>query len=248
MSTDLFQNPSSTFTSTSGGTAEQFLNSVLELRPRIAVFDCDGTLWSGDAGAEFYYWELEQGLISEETLRRIRPRYNDYKEGKVDEATMCGEMVTIHKGLTEADLEAVAERFFSGSVEHHIFPIMRELTRRLAETGCELWAVSSTNEWVVRAGTRRFGIPDDHVLAACVQIENTCATDRLLRVPTGEGKAKVIREVIARPVDTAFGNSMHDAAMLGIAGNAFAINPNPDLEQLARERGWTIHFPEPAQR
>jgi HAD superfamily hydrolase (TIGR01490 family) len=249
MSTDsLFQNSTKTLTSAANGSAEQFLNSVLSLRPGIAVFDCDGTLWSGDAGAEFFYWELEQGLISEETLRRIKPRYDDYKAGRVDEATMCGEMVTLHKGLTEADMEAAAERFFSASVERNIFPVMRELTRKLAESGCELWAVSSTNEWVVRAGTRRFGIPDDHVLAACVHIENACATDRLRRVPTDEGKATAIREVIARHVDAAFGNSMHDAAMLGIAGNAFAINPNPDLEQLARERGWTIHFPKPAQR
>lgn len=228
--------------------AEDFVNSVLQLRPQIAVFDCDGTLWSGDAGADFFFWELEQGLISEETLRWIKPRYDEYKAGKVDEVTMCGEMVTIHKGLSESDMEKAAEHFFSASVERNIFPVMRELTRRLAEDGCELWAVSSTNEWVVRAGTRRFGIADDHVLAACVDIENACATDRLRRVPTDEDKATAIREVIARDVDAAFGNSMHDAAMLSIAANAFAINPNPDLEQLARERGWTIHFPESAQR
>jgi phosphoserine phosphatase len=122
------------------------------------------------------------------------------------------------------------------------------LTRALGDSGCELWAVSSTNEWVVRAGIRHFEIPDDHVLAACVYCEDSLATDRLWRVPTDEGKAQVILEVIAHPVDAVFGNSMHDAAMLEIARHAFAINPNAELERLATERGWRVYWPDGAAR
>ena len=33
---------------------EAFLKSVLQPRPQLAVFDCDGTLWPGDAGAGFF--------------------------------------------------------------------------------------------------------------------------------------------------------------------------------------------------
>ena len=33
------------------------------------------------------------------------------------------------------------------------------------------------------------------------------------------------------------------AEMLRIARYAVAVNPNPDLEQLAREREWTIYWP-----
>jgi phosphoserine phosphatase len=224
--------------------ARVFVESVLQLRPRIAVFDCDGTLWSGDAGADFFYWELKEGLISPELERWVRLRYDDYKAGKVEEATMCGEMVTIHKGLRESELEVAAERFLSSEIESRFFLEMQVLTYALADAGCELWAVSSTNEWVVRAGARRFGIADDRVLAACVHCEDSCATERLLRVPTDEAKAEVIHEVIARPVDAVFGNSMHDVAMLEIAQHAFAVNPNPDLAQLAEKRGWAVYWPD----
>jgi phosphoserine phosphatase len=31
--------------------------------------------------------------------------------------------------------------------------------------------------------------------------------------------------------------------MLEIARHPYAINPNPDLEQIATERGWTIYQP-----
>jgi phosphoserine phosphatase len=32
--------------------------------------------------------------------------------------------------------------------------------------------------------------------------------------------------------------------MLAMAKHAFAVNPNPDLECSAREKGWGIYFPE----
>ncbi len=32
--------------------------------------------------------------------------------------------------------------------------------------------------------------------------------------------------------------------MLAIARYAIAVNPNPDLEQIARDRGWTVYWPE----
>jgi phosphoserine phosphatase len=35
--------------------------------------------------------------------------------------------------------------------------------------------------------------------------------------------------------------------MLAMAQHAFAINPNPDLERTAREKGWQIYFPEGAR-
>ena len=85
-------------------------------------------------------------------------------------------------------LEEAAEEFFSSIVEKRIFPEMLRLTRELDPIGCEVWAVSSTNDWVVREGVKRFGIPRRRVLAASVHIEDGQITDRLIRVPSGPGK------------------------------------------------------------
>jgi phosphoserine phosphatase len=223
--------------------ASQFIESVLALRPSIAVFDCDGTLWSGDAGADFFYWEIERGIISREAGERARARYKEYEAGVIGEEQMCGEMVTMNRGVSHEALQRVAEEFFDEVVRHRIFPELQELTERLGQQRCELWAVSSTNNWVVEAGAARFGIARDHVLAACVHLEDGCATDRLIRVPTDELKALAIREVIGKPMEAVFGNSVHDQAMLEMAKWPFCVNPNPDLEQVARERGWPVYWP-----
>jgi phosphoserine phosphatase len=44
--------------------------------------------------------------------------------------------------------------------------------------------------------------------------------------------------------DAAFGNSRWDAEMLEMSRHPFAIHANPDLEALARRRGWNIYFPQ----
>jgi HAD superfamily hydrolase (TIGR01490 family) len=223
--------------------AQQFVDSVLALRPAVAVFDCDGTLWSGDSGADFFYWEIQRGLLPAQVAEWALARYEDYKRGAVDEETMCGEMVTMNARLPERRLEEASQEFFTSVVEERIFPEMLQLTRELRAAGCDLWAVSSTNIWVVREGARRFGIDPEKVLAACVHIEQGMATDRLHRVPSGPGKATALRDVLGKKVDVCFGNSIHDLEMLQASQRPFAVNPNPDLEKVALQKSWEIYWP-----
>ena len=224
--------------------AAAFIDAVLRLHPKLAVFDCDGTLWAGDAGEGFFDWELTRGLVSEEIVRWARPRYTDYKNGKVAEEIMCGEMVTMHRGLSEAEVSRAAQQYFDGIFAPNIFPEMRELIARLQRSGCEVWAVSSTNEWIIRAAARHFSIDQRKILAAAAAVENGRVTGRLIRVPSGEGKPRVIRELIGRTPDAAFGNSRWDVEMLEMAGAAYAVNANSDLKQTAAARGWTIYQPD----
>src|SRR3954467_1398557 len=129
--------------------AERFVSSVLDLHPGLAVFDCDGTLWSGDGGKDFLYWEAQAGLLPDPIKRWALPRYASYMRGEVDEETMCGEMVTLHAGIKVKDSETAAETFIATVIEKRIFPEMQTLVKSLISLGCEVWAVSSTNHWVI---------------------------------------------------------------------------------------------------
>ena len=95
---------------------------------------------------------------------------------------------------------------------------------------------------------QQFGISPNRILAAKPEVEDGVITDRLVRVPSGPGKPKALREAVRGEVDAAFGNSRWDTEMLAMTKHAFAINPNPDLEAIARERGWNIYFPLSATR
>jgi phosphoserine phosphatase len=61
----------------------------------------------------------------------------------------------------------------------------------------------------------------------------------------GLGKAHAVRALAAREGlnlkrCTAYSDSFNDVPMLSLVGTAVAINPDGDLRELAREKGWEI--------
>jgi phosphoserine phosphatase len=224
-------------------TAEQFERLVLQAEPKVAIFDCDGTLWSGDSGHGFMVWSLEQGLVSRSTTDWMDTRYRGYVAGNVGEAQICGEMVQIYSGLREQELRDAAARYFNEHVQPHIFTEVASLVDKLRKANVELWAVSSTNKWLVSEGVRSFGIPEERVLAAEVKVVDGLISSELVDVPTGPAKATALRRVgIPRP-DAVFGNSLHDLAMLEMAAHPFPVNPSPALLGECAKRGWGYFLP-----
>ena len=234
-------------------TTPDFHARVHSLNPQIAVFDCDGTLWSGDAGSAFMHWSIDTKLISLDQIAWIKERYEGYKHGTVSEYDICGDMTTVYRGLAVDRLRTAAAQFFRDYIEPNIFPELAVLITELQHNGCDIWAVSSTNTWVIEEGISRFSIPASHVLAARAEIDpNGFITDKLIHVPTDEDKVEALRRVgitgDSAP-DAVFGNSIHDAAMLSIARTqnniqgAFPVNPSTDLLNRAATEGWPVYYP-----
>lgn len=228
-------------------TAAEFERLVLQSRPRVAVFDCDGTIWSGDSGYGFMEWSIEQGLVSRSTADWIDTRYRAYLTGQVTELEICGEMVQMYSGLHEAELRSAAARYFADIVRPRIFPEIASLLATLKSKGVELWAVSSTNRWVVSEGVRDLGIPDLRVLAAEVAVSKGIIGTEIVDVPTDQGKAASLKRVGISHPDAVFGNSVHDLAMLEIAVNPYPVNPSPALLEVAGKNGWGYFRPATAE-
>ena len=224
--------------------AQDFHSAVLSREPAIAVFDCDGTLWQGDSGYDFMIWSIEEGLVSRNASDWIDSRYRLYRAGTVSEVAMCGEMVQIYVGLSEVEIRQAAAAFFKSRFADKTFPEMASLVAALAARGTDIWVVSSTNNWVIEEGVRQFNIPPARVIAARASVAAGVITSTLLDVPSGEGKAaSLIRAGIETP-DVVFGNSIHDAAMLEIAQQAFPVNPTAALVEIAAQHGWPLFYPE----
>lgn len=225
----------------------ELFEQVHSLGPRTAVFDCDGTLWSGDAGSTFMRWSIESGLVARETADGIDERYRAYLRGEVSELAICGEMVQMYAGLRVDEMRSAARTFFARFMEPNLFPEMLCLVKELEASGVEIWAVSSTNNWVIEEGITRFGIPAERVLAACVACQNGVVGNQLRAVPTDEGKVEALCSAGVLAPDAVFGNSVHDAAMLAIARQAFPVNPSPALVERSAMEGWPVYFPASVQ-
>jgi phosphoserine phosphatase len=232
-------------------TTSEFESAVQQLNPQIAVFDCDGTLWSGDAGSGFMHWSIQQGLLSRDAIDWLDARYRKYLAREVSELAICGEMVQVYQGLRDAELRRAAADFFTKRIEPGIFPEMRRVINALQSRNVEIWAVSSTNDWVIEEAMKRFDIPTHRVLAARVEIRDGIATNRLIDVPTDQGKVDALARAGvyvpgSKAPDAVFGNSVHDAAMLAIARRAFPVNPSPALVERSAHENWPVYFPKAA--
>jgi len=225
-------------------TAQEFERLVLGSKPKVAVFDCDGTLWSGDAGYGFMAWSLEQGLVSRSTSEWIDDRHRSYLAGNISEVQICGEMVQIYAGLRDQELREAAAQYVREFVRPNVFTEMHSLLNNLRRAGVEIWAVSSTNHWIVCEGVRALEIPEDHVVAAQVRVDAGIICNELVDVPTDEGKAASLVRIGRPNPDAVFGNSIHDLAMLKVARNPFPVNPSPALLEAAAQNGWGYFMPQ----
>ena len=224
--------------------AAEFAEAVYSLRPKTAVFDCDGTLWSGDAGLGFMIWSIETGLLSRETADWIDSRHRAYRKGDVSEYTICAEMTQVYKGLREQEVRRSAREYFRIHIEPNIFPEMMSLAEDLNMAGTAIWAVSSTNNWVIEEGVSGFNIPASRVLAACVRVDEEGAiSGEILDVPTDDTKAAALRRVGLPCPDAVFGNSIHDVAMMELAVRPFPVNPTQALADMSAGRKWPVFYP-----
>jgi phosphoserine phosphatase len=71
--------------------------------------------------------------------------------------------------------------FVKKFVPQRIFAEMADLVAELRASGVDLWAVSSTNRWVIAEGVRAFGIPEERILAAEVRVADGLITSEIVR-------------------------------------------------------------------
>jgi phosphoserine phosphatase len=221
----------------------QASHCILALRPRVAAFDCDGTLWPIDAGLGFLEWELERDLLDAATASTARTRLRAYQAGDLDEDTFNGYLASLHAGLTVATIEAAAGEYVATHIPPVVFRQMAGLLDELARSGCQIWLVSSTNQWVIEAAAPLVGVSPQHVLASAAVIVDGRATDRLIRVPNATGKRLALQAALGRAPDVAFGNSRWDAEMLAFAGHACAVHPTAELTEIAARHQWPVLLP-----
>jgi hypothetical protein len=141
----------------------EFLETVLSLKPRVAAFDCDGTLWSEDAGEGFFHWELD--LAPEKRLCPSRSCNGPVSAMPTTKRAASTKIPCAEKWspcTADCAKKSCSRRptpILLKPSPPRFFPEMRELVERLRQSGCDVWAVSSSCLWVIRSGMRYFGIP-----------------------------------------------------------------------------------------
>lgn len=212
--------------------------------PRLACFDADGTLWSEDLGEAFFRWLIAGDLLPH--VDCTRDVWADY-EARVAADRSAGYMWAVQgmAGLRVAEVERWARQL--AAAWPNARPAMVALTRGLAACGFDVWIVSASNPWVVRAAAPSVGVDPARVIGMSVEVDDGVFTDRpALPAICRGGKVEAIRQRFGNVPYLAFGDSVGDLEMLEHAAQAFVVGrhdkPGVSLLPIARERGWPIQL------
>jgi HAD superfamily hydrolase (TIGR01490 family) len=167
------------------------------------------------------------GSESAEGIKRSRETGLSFIAGHgVDEMSAHGE---------EIYDELMADKIWSGT---------RALAQMHMDAGQRVWLVTATPVDLAAIIARRLGLTG--ALGTVLESKDGVYTGKLVGdLLHGRAKAHAVRALAAREgLDlrrcSAYSDSVNDVPMLSVVGTAVAVNPDGDLRDVARRRGWEI--------
>jgi HAD superfamily hydrolase (TIGR01490 family) len=215
----------------------------------LTLFDLDGTLLPTDSDHAFGEFMVQVGWTDSARFRsRNDEFYAAYVGGTLDVAAYVDFATSAWRDRPPHEAEAMRERFMREAMA----PALREPARALVhahrQAGDLVAIVTATNEFVTRPIADAFGV--EHLIA--VELERDAGgrvTGAIRGVPSfREGKIRRVHDWLAgqgRAWDdfgrvTFYSDSTNDLPLLERCTDPVATNPSPELEAIARERGWRI--------
>lgn len=215
---------------------------------RLALFDLDNTLLSGDSDFEWARFLIRQGAVDEaKHAEQSRKFYLDYQAGTLDIDAFLDFQL---KPLTEHSRSTLL-RWRKMFLESFIRPLIGNKARTLVSghlaKGDLCALVTATNSFVTGPIAREFGI--QHLIATVPACENGEFTGKAHGIPAFQA-GKIERMNIWLEAyglwwsdfsDTFFySDSQNDLPLLEKVNHPVAVNPDEPLRALAEQRGWKI--------
>jgi HAD superfamily hydrolase (TIGR01490 family) len=213
---------------------------------RLALFDLDNTLLSGDSDFEWAQFLIGKGVLDREVYEaRNQHFYDQYRAGTLDIHEFLDFQLKPLSRHPRAQLDAWHREFMAERIHPLVGDLARQLVLRHAR---DLSAViTATNSFVTRPIASAFGI--EHLIATEPEAANGAFTGRVAGVPCfREGKVERLHawlaargEALASFSETWFySDSLNDLPLLALVSHPVAVDPDETLRQHAERRGWPI--------
>ena len=166
------------------------------------------------------------------------------KENSEDVAEGKRKALSFIEGRSTTELAELGEEIYDEFIDDKIWPGTRALAQMHLDAGQQVWLVTATPYELAATIAKRLGLTG--ALGTVAESVDGVFTGRLVgEILHGAGKAHAVRALAIREGlnlrrCTAYSDSYNDVPMLSLVGTAVAINPDTDLRDLARKRGWEI--------
>ncbi|WP_439957235.1 HAD family hydrolase [Nocardia inohanensis] len=213
-----------------------------------AFFDVDNTMVQGASIVHFArglaarkYFKTSD--LADMAWKQVKFRITG-KESHSDMASGKEKALSFIAGRPTAELAALGEEIYDEIIADKIWPGTRALAQMHLDAGQQVWLVTATPVELAQVIAKRLGLTG--ALGTVAESENGLFTGRLVGdILHGLGKAHAVRALAIREGlnlkrCTAYSDSHNDVPMLSLVGTAVAINPDADLREVAKNRGWEI--------
>ncbi len=215
---------------------------------RLALFDLDNTLLSGDSDYEWGQFLIDRGVLDRAGYEaQNNVFFEQYKAGTLDIHEYLQFALGTLARHTPEELEGWHAEFMATRIRPMIGRPALALARRHIDSGDLCAVVTATNSFVTAPIARAFGI--EHLIATEPERCGNGFTGRVAGTPCfREGKIVRVRawlESLGTPLEdfaqsTFYSDSQNDLPLLSLVKQPVAVDPDDVLAAEAARRGWPV--------
>jgi HAD superfamily hydrolase (TIGR01490 family) len=215
---------------------------------RLALFDLDNTLLTGDSDYEWGQFLVDRGVLERAAYEaQNRAYYEQYVEGTLDIHEYLGFALRPLAQHSAQELKRWHAEFMRDRITPMITSAARALVRKHAQRGDLCAVVTATNSFVTWPIAREFGVP--HLIATEPECRDGRFTGRVAGTPCfRDGKVRRLEEWLAgqgkRLADFSdsvfYSDSRNDLPLLNRVSRPIAVDPDDALAAEAARRGWAV--------
>jgi len=227
----------------------------------LAIFDLDNTLIAGDSDYLWGEFLVAKGFVDADYYRRENQRYyDDYKRAQLDIYAFLRFSLEPLARLPMSQLLQLREEFIQQQIRPLLLPKAQALIEQQRQQQRQLLIITATNRFVTQPIANLLNIND--LLATDPAMRDGKYTGEVEGIPCYQlGKVQRLKlwlqannllaadyagELTREHLKAAVGeswfysDSQNDAALLSLVDHAVAVDPDPNLHQLAQDNGWKI--------
>lgn len=213
---------------------------------RLALFDLDNTLLSGDSDHAWGEYLADQGMVDAgEHKRQNDAFWEDYKAGSLDIQAYLRFALSAIAGKSDTELAPLRERYIETRIKPMIRPGALALLRQHQHDLCAI--VTATNAFVTRPIADLLGVTN--LIACDVEMSDGRYTGEPAGIPSfREGKIVRVESWLAAQNLTLndfdetwfYSDSRNDLPLLLHVTHPVAVDPDDALRAVANERQWPV--------
>ncbi|MGY8792060.1 MAG: HAD family hydrolase [Gammaproteobacteria bacterium] len=214
-------------------------------KPSLVIFDLDNTILNGDSDYAMVNYLVQTNILDESAAIKNQQFIEDYNRGELDFDAYTSFALSAYIGLTLEEINQLILPFVAKVIEPLINIFALKMIHDHGDQGDTILLASATNELIVQPIAQRLDIPN--VIGTQVEfINNQCSGAYIPPSALGAGKLQLVTQWMGRNDYSKFENvtfysdSINDLPLLEAVGHPKVVNPDPVLEKIAADRGWTI--------